>query len=126
MQTLQRYEATAGIRAQDKDDDFDAMYDQTDAALQAADFASLPAVFFDAQMHQLSGQRGLSIEFRRRQSLPWNLGTTSETYWRFSPYRNLRKRFIVEEVGERSLNLGCSSVSLQRVSVLHTDPQRCR
>lgn len=98
MQSLQRYEEAASIRSQDKDDDFDAAYDQTDDALAGAGFARLPPVFFDAQMHPLHGQRGLSIEFRRRQSLPWSLATAGETYWRFSPYRNLRKRFIVEQV----------------------------
>lgn len=104
---LRRYERDAKLRAQtmeeDDLDDFDCIYNETDAVLADAAMSSLPSAFFDARMRQLDEQ--VLVEFRTRMHVERDCDATSDEYWRFVPHHSFTKRFIIERVSKSILAL---------------------
>lgn len=99
MQTLERFEHDAMLRAQqigDNLDGFDHVYLKTDAVLADAEVAKLPPVYFDARIRL--GPPSFLIEIRRRLRVACDHYTMSEAYWWFSLRSNFSKLFIFEQV----------------------------
>lgn len=101
MQTLERLERDATLRAEKVDDDLvdlDRVYHQTDAVLADAGMSRLPPTSFDARIRQQFDREGFFVEIRRRICVARDHHTTSEAYWQFSPHPSFSKRFIFEQV----------------------------